>query len=248
MKTGKTVCLSVVSHNQDELVEKLLESVAAFCDHQQIYVIVTRNTKTKSRYCFDHFPFPVTIIQNKVPKGFGANHNQAFTRCTQDYFGVINPDIIVISDLFNDLVSFLSARDTGVAAPLLIDQNEIMQDNARRFPSPLRIISRICFRRRNQYDYPETTGIVYPDWVAGMAMLFPATVYREVGGFDDKYFMYCEDADICMRLRLHGYRVKLITHVRAVHNPARASHRSLRHLAWHISSLFRFFRKYPLLP
>lgn len=240
-----TVHLSVVSHEQDDLVNQLLESVARYCLPERLVVTVTRNTTTPSLFTFKRLPFSVTILQNSQPKGFGANHNQAFMTCRQEYFCVVNPDIILTSDMFDDLIPPLSVKNIGVTAPVLVDSDGRLQDSARLFPTPGRIISRVFGRRGVECDYPQSKGCISPDWVAGMFMVFPSHVYEKIGGFDERYFMYCEDADICMRLRTRGYKVLVNTRVSAVHNPRRSSHRSLMHLWWHLISLLRFFLRYP---
>jgi GT2 family glycosyltransferase len=79
-----------------------------------------------------------------------------------------------------------------------------------------------------------------PDWIAGMFMLFRSELFREVGGFDERYFLYYEDVDLCFRLRQHGYEVILVPDARAVHFAQRQSHRNLRYLLWHVRSLVRF--------
>jgi len=113
------------------------------------------------------------------------------------------------------------------------------------YPTPGRILSRILGGKAKGYEYLPDNGLVFPDWVAGMFMLFPAHIYQEMSGFDERYFMYCEDADICMRLSQRGYKTQLVFHAQAVHDARRASHRTMPHLRWHVSSLLRFFFKYP---
>ena len=80
------------------------------------------------------------------------------------------------------------------------------------------------------------------DWVAGMFMLFPADAYRLVNGFDERYFMYLEDVDICRRLNKNGLRVLYSDAVEIVHDGQFASRKNLRHFFWHVSSLLRFLR------
>jgi hypothetical protein len=79
-----------------------------------------------------------------------------------------------------------------------------------------------------------------PDWVAGMFMLFRNELFREIGGFDERYFLYYEDVDLCFRLRQHGYDVVLVPDARAAHFAQRQSHRNPRYLLWHVRSLVRF--------
>ena len=76
-----------------------------------------------------------------------------------------------------------------------------------------------------------------------MFMMFRADTFRMIGGFDEGYFLYYEDVDLCWRLRRQGYDVALLPMVRVIHAAQRASHRDLRHLGWHVSSMLRFFVK-----
>ncbi len=71
-------------------------------------------------------------------------------------------------------------------------------------------------------------------------MLFRSEVYSELAGFDERYFLYYEDVDLCRRLRRRGYDVRLLPSVSAVHDARRESRRSLRHLRWHLASMLRF--------
>ncbi len=90
-------------------------------------------------------------------------------------------------------------------------------------------------------DYEMSDATLSPDWVAGMFMLFRRNVYAEVGGFDERYFLYYEDVDLCRRLRRHRYDVRLLPEVSVVHDARRESRHSLRHLGWHLSSMLRYF-------
>ena len=73
-----------------------------------------------------------------------------------------------------------------------------------------------------------------------MFMVFRTGVFKELGGFDERYFLYYEDVDLCLRLRHAGYEVILLPQVSAIHDARRQSHRNLRYLVIHASSLLRF--------
>jgi N-acetylglucosaminyl-diphospho-decaprenol L-rhamnosyltransferase len=72
-------------------------------------------------------------------------------------------------------------------------------------------------------------------------MIFPRSIFEKLGGFDESYFLYYEDVDICGRLKLLGYRVALVPSFQVVHSAQRTSHRSFRYLLWHVSSMAHFF-------
>jgi GT2 family glycosyltransferase len=82
------------------------------------------------------------------------------------------------------------------------------------------------------------------DWVAGMFLFFPQAIFREIRGFDEHFFLYYEDVDICARIWLSGRRVMLHPGVSVIHDPRRTSRRNLRYMRWHLSSMLRYFAKY----
>lgn len=79
------------------------------------------------------------------------------------------------------------------------------------------------------------------DWVNAACLVLPSVVWRSLNGFDERYFMYCEDVDLCLRLRLRGLLL-VRAPIRVIHIGQRASARSWRHLSWHIRSLWRLWR------
>lgn len=72
-------------------------------------------------------------------------------------------------------------------------------------------------------------------------MLFPRHIFERLNGFDQSYFLYYEDVDLCARMRLLGYEVVLCPDAKVIHHAHRSSHRNFRFLLWHLSSMMRFF-------
>ena len=230
------ITVSVVSHRQNALVNQAVADLRRHCG-DGIRIIITENVP-------DSIPFrlygTIDIINNARPKGFGANHNAAFTRCTSPYFCILNPDIRISHDPFPRLVEALVRAGAAVAGPLVRDPSGRVEDSARRFPTP-GILLRKVFASRALPDYPTDHGVVEVDWLAGMSMLFRAQAYREVSGFDESYFLYYEDVDICRRIRAAGHRVVYQPASEVIHDARRASRRDPA-LAWqHARSAMRFF-------
>jgi GT2 family glycosyltransferase len=74
-------------------------------------------------------------------------------------------------------------------------------------------------------------------------MLFRRDIFETAGGFDEGYYLYYEDVDLCARIRLAGFEVAQVTGTSVIHAAQRASHSSFRYARWHIRSMFRFFCK-----
>lgn len=239
MSQKPSVSISVVSHLQGALLPDLLADIAAQSD-TTVEVIVTLNIPEVLQFDPGAYPFPVRIIKNDIRKGFGANHNSAFLQACGEHFCVINPDVRFSGNPLPQLMTALADRSIGVAAPLIVNPTGEIEDSARRFPTPFSILSKLVSGNRGA-DYPVGNALMYPDWIAGMFMLFRADVYRQCAGFDEDYFLYYEDVDLCWRLSRLGLKRALMPTVRVIHDARRTSHRNLRYLRWHLSSMLRFF-------
>lgn len=233
----RLLSLSIVSHQHGALVHELLRDVER-C-REKVEVLLTINVAESLPFQPDSFGFPVKLIVNPLPRGFGANHNAAFRQSSGGYFCVLNPDIRFDADPFPALRRALDNETIGVAAPVVLSPAGEIEDSARKYPTLLSV-ARKAFARSPTLDYAIGEEPFSPDWVAGMFMLFRRDVFARAGGFDERYFLYYEDVDLCRRLRGLGYHVQLVPAARAVHDARRHSHANFRHLAWHMASLLRY--------
>lgn len=232
--------ISVVSHGQMDLIAALLQDIQSQCTGLQLELILTLNLQEKLTFELSGFSFPIKLIQNLHPKGFGANHNQTFKNSVGLYFCVMNPDIRFSSNPFPELMKSLDQTRVGVVAPLVVGEAGLPEDSFRRFPTPWTIFKKMV----GYHTYPEyvmSDQEIEPDWVGGMFMLFHKNVFDFIQGFDERYFLYYEDVDLCARLQLSGYRVVFNPKSHVVHHAQRASHRSLTYMRWHLASMLRFF-------
>lgn len=225
------VCLSVVSHGQGALVSALLADLVVVRPPSLVRLIITCNIPERIELP-SSAPFAIEVVENPVRKGFGANHNAAFARCREAFFAVCNPDVRLVGDPFPVLLAALR-EGRWVAAPAVQDPSGNVEDSARELVTPLDVVQRRLGRRRANYDEPA--------WLAGMFLAFRAEAFKALGGFDEKFFMYCEDADICARAVLDGGGIAFCPQATVVHDARRASRRSFRPLQWHIASLLKFW-------
>jgi GT2 family glycosyltransferase len=139
------------------------------------------------------------------------------------------------------LLAALGDPTVGVVGPLVRSESGEIEPSFRRYPTPAYILRKALLGAPATPEYAIADAPISPDWIGGMFMLFRSETYREIGGFDERYFLYYEDVDICARLRHRGYDVRLIPAASVVHAARRDSHRRLRYLAWHIRSMLRFW-------
>lgn len=234
------ISISIVSHLQAHLLEPLLSDLDRLCKVYPVEVLLTLNLHEELPFDARNFSFPVHVHANRYPMGFSANHNHAFKRSSGQLFCVMNPDIRIHQEVFAALHGCLKDEAVAVAAPVVLGAGGLMEDSARRFPTPFKILCK-AFGGCRGSDYAVKNETVFPDWVAGMFMLFRREVFEKLSGFDERYFLYYEDVDLCARLKLQGYKVALCPAAKVVHHAHRSSHRDFKYLSWHLTSMLRFF-------
>lgn len=224
--------VSVVSHGHGALVQRLLEDLARCAAGTLARVVLTINRPEAAPLAPPAgWPFALQLRRNARPLGFGANHNRALAGAGERFVCVLNPDIALSAgDPFPELLRLAAQPGTGCAYPLQVDARGRLQDSERALPTPLALWRRRALRRA------ETRS----DWVNAACLVLAQPVWQALGGFDEAYHMYCEDVDLCLRLRLAGLALAR-ANVQITHSAARASARNARHLGWHLHSLWRLW-------
>jgi GT2 family glycosyltransferase len=234
--------VSIVSHGQAKLLFPLLKQLSIVARRLPMQVILTENLGSQYAVRFDELALQIDYVVNPGPKGFGANHNAAFAHAQAPFFCVMNPDVRLLDDPFEPLLRQLRAAP-GVAGPRVVNSVGGLQDSARRVPTVGRLLRRHLRNIRvADYNADHNQSV---DWVAGMCLVFDATVYRELGGFDERFFLYCEDVDICLRAHLAGWSVNWVVDAAVEHEARRDSWYKPCYLWWHLKSYARLLSSSP---
>ncbi len=239
---SRPVTVSIVSHGQGELVAALLHDLSRCTTVHQ--VLLTHNVPGPEIACPESLRARLVEIRNDRPMGFAANHNQAFRQCRTPLFAVVNPDIrLEAADPFPCLIEVVMEAGCGLAAPAVRNPAGAIEDSARHFPTPFGLLTKLLKLGDGRHVIVGESPVAV-DWTAGMFLLFRAEAFRDLGGFDEGFFLYYEDVDICVRLWQAGRRVLFHPGVSVIHAAQRASRRRPRYLAWHLSSMTRYFIKH----
>ncbi|MEW5894013.1 MAG: glycosyltransferase family 2 protein [Pseudomonadota bacterium] len=233
------VDVSIVSHGHGRMVGDLIANIQTFPEVGRI--LLTRNTPDSDGV--DEAENTL-IINNLKPKGFGANHNAAFSRADAPWFCVLNPDIKVPINPFPALLASLNRCGASLMAPSVVNSRGDPEDSVRHFPNIKQLASKLLGRQDGRYEFQPNQGITPVDWVAGMFMLFRAEDFKAIGGFDEKFFLYYEDVDICTRLWKAGRPVMACPQVQVVHDAQRASRKNWQFMKWHAAGMARYFWKH----
>lgn len=242
MSLASLITLSVVSHGHGPLLLRLLDDLDALHSLQGATVLVTLNSPDERIDLAHYQHLSIQTLRNPVPKGFGANHNAAFKRCTTPWFAILNPDLRIVGDIFSGLITSGNVSNAALLAPRVVDNVGVPEDSVRANLTPWSVIKRVAGLERLHTSVLEA-GF---RWYAGMFYLVRSTAYAAVGGFDESYFLYCEDFDLCARMHLDGMPIAFEPTFGVVHAAQRASHRSGRHLRMHLVSLLRVWLSPPV--
>lgn len=228
------IALSVVSHGHGAMVQHLLGSLAQQASEGAgvSRVVLTLNLPEPEPLApAGGWPFVLQLRHNSEPQGFSANHNAALADASEPLVCVINPDVDLSGgNPFPALLRAVQHQGVGLAYPMQVDEHGQLQDSERELPTPWSLLRRYAVKRR------ETRA----EWVNGAMWLLPTPVWQGIGGLNASYFMYCEDVELCLRLRLAGWTLARADAV-VGHAGQRASHRRAGHALWHIRSLLRLW-------
>lgn len=245
------IFFSVVSHGHESLIMRL-GFLAKLAQYESVAVIVKTNKACSDSnfkaYCCAN---DIICLDENYGLGFGANNNFVFGYCLEngmdvehDLFCVINPDVMI--DEFNTqrLLGYVKSKSfDAIAINLYRDISMSVYDNSiRTFPSAYDFVSSFLFKaNKTIIDKSVIIDPTVVDWAAGSFILFRSRVYADLSGFDEKYFMYCEDIDICYRLSRLNYFLTFVPWVIGVHLAEHANRSILSmHFYWHLKSICRY--------
>ena len=251
----------VVNFNSSALARRCLESAAADLGTADWRAIVVDNASADGGVAALGSLPRTTVLVNASNAGFGAAVNRAATASAAPLLWLLNPDCVVHPGAFAALADTLAAHpDCAIAAPQLLNADGGVQASARGNPTawtglfgrntlltklfPSAAMARRNLPARDLVDADVDSAPV--DWVMGAAMLVRREMFEAVGGFDPRYFLYWEDADLCRRLWARGWSTRYVPGARVTHDggasartssamAARAFHRSAyRYYATHV--------------
>jgi GT2 family glycosyltransferase len=223
----------VVNYNSGTELRLALASVASEAPSPWEAVVVDNASTDGSERVVVEFP-QARLLRNPANVGFARGVNQAIAATTADHILIMNPDCQLTAGSLPPLLALLSADPRcAIVAPRILDPDGSPQGNARGDPDMLTgVFGRTSWlrsalpglpvARRNVVDTAAEAALEV-DWVSGACMLARRDALEAVGGFDERYFMYWEDADVCRRLRGRGYSIRYVPSASAVHRVGQSS-------------------------
>ena len=249
MGEGVDLSVVIVNWNVKVLLEKCLRSL---CDvpgwrlmppgasvsqdsgrAMEIWVVDNASADGSVDMVREAFP-GVGLIANEENIGFTRGNNQGIAQCRGRVVMLLNPDTEVLGSALEVMIGYLDAHpDVGVAGPRMFTPDGSTQPSRRRFPTyGTAFVESTCLQQWfprhpllaryymwDRFDDQEQDV----DWLEGACLLARAEAVRQVGGLDERFFMYSEEMDWCLRIKREGWRIVYLPAARVVHHEARSS-------------------------
>lgn len=216
-----TLTIGIVNYNtKDDLKDCLNQILKSPPEVSYSIIVVDNNSTDESMEFLENLNKKrIRFILNNENKGFGSACNQIAKEIDTPYILFLNPDVKITKGAIDKLISFMENHpEVAIVTGKLLNPDGTIQLSCRRFPTILRVLSGRASLFRSIFpnnpisrDYMlcnlNYDKIQFPDWVRGAVMLIKTNLFKEIGGFDEQFFLYLEDTDLCLRLRKMGYEI-----------------------------------------
>ncbi len=240
------IYISVISHHQTDLIKHYYADFPVKVGKREVVLAICDNSGSQDLKVFCEAS-GYRYYHDGIVRGFGSNHNLMFkylSPCDEDIFIIANPDLKILPDQLEGMIAHFEKSDADLfTSTMYLDkEREILDFPDRYFPGILNFPISIATGKRLHYG--SRRRVTDPEWISGAFILFRPAAYRRLGGFDEGYFLYCEDIDLCYRAHRMGMKL-MMDPDHYVEHDSRMGSRSLfsRNLWWHISSTLRYLVK-----
>ena len=192
----------------------------------------------------------VTYVSTGKNLGFGGGHNYILEMLESKYHAIVNPDIILEEDAFSELISFMDDESIGMCVPRLVDEEGNLLGVYRReltvWDMFIRMFLKGAFKKRQAYhtmqdmDYTKVFDVPFAQ---GSFLLIRTELFKQLKGFDERFFLYMEDADLCKRLNQIS-RLCYCPHATVIHKWEKGSHKNGKLFKLHVQSMISYFCKW----
>jgi hypothetical protein len=252
------ISIIIVSYNSTAFIFSCLQSIKDCLARMAYEVVVVDNHSADNSRQFVGRQFPdILLMENSENRGFARAVNQAYEKTTGKYILILNPDVRLLPGSVDKAITFLEKNpDVGVLLPKLLNPDGSLQFSCRSFfnfpyllfrRTPLgKIFPNHRVIRKHfmmDWDHADPREV---DWGLGGCMFLRRAALSGGKVFDERFFLYMEDVDLCFQMKEKGWKVIYYPEAVMIHAHLRESAKSVFNRAkWeHVKSMIRFYRKY----
>ena len=249
IKNQIDISIIIVNYNVRYFLEQCLHSVFDACKNISTEVIVVDNNSHDSSCEMIEDKFPkVKLIANKENTGFSTANNQGVAIAKGEYVLILNPDTVVAEDTFEKILQFARATTNlgSIGVKLIDGTGNFLPESKRGIPTPKVSINKLLGSNTEKYyaNHILENGNGKIDILVGAFMFMKRTVYNEVKGFDEDYFMYGEDIDLSYKILKKGYSNYYFSGTKIIHYKGESTKKDLKYLNNFYGAMQIFYKKH----
>jgi GT2 family glycosyltransferase len=235
----------IINYKTPQLTIDCIRSILTLPNKEEKEIIVIDNDSNDNSTDIlrDAFIDRVTIIENNENKGFSFANNQGAKIATGNFLLFLNSDTIINEDIFSSATElFQNNKDIAVISPRLKLENGNKQPFAYGlFPTLWRLITK---KTKKETKIKEDEKTLEVDWVSACALFIKKDVFQEINGFDENFFLYFEDVDLCKRVKVKGYKVIIDNSTSIIHLGGRSIKLHQTRKKYYYESQDYYFKKH----
>ncbi len=256
----KDLSITIVSYHDEEDVKKAVDSIEAHTPKsisKQIYIVdnaeASDSKENAGMSAFKELTQKyedVIYLSTGENLGFGCGHNYVLEQLDSKYHAIVNPDIIFEEDVFSKLLAFMEDEKIGMCVPRLVDEEGTLLAVYRRdltvWDMFIRMFLKGAFKKRQAYHTMQDADYTKPfhvPFAQGSFLVIRTDLFKQLRGFDERFFLYMEDADLCKRVN----QVSCLCYcpdATVIHKWKKGSHKSGKLFKLHVKSMFSYFCKW----
>lgn len=205
------VSIIIINYQTPKLTSACLKSILSFPHNEREIIVVDNNSSDNSleiisqEFSQEIEEEKIKIIPSSVNLGFGGGNNLGAKEAKGEFLLFLNSDTLIKEDIFKSALDiFQQDEKIGLISPLLMTEEGLEQKDAY---GPWPNLKNLIFKRANNY----------PDWLSGCTLFIRKSLFEELKGFDENFFLYFEDVDLCFRASKLGYKVKVDRNSKVIH-------------------------------
>ena len=246
------ISVVIVSYQVRYFLEQCILSVLAASKGLEVEIIVVDNNSADDTCEMLLTKYPkVQLIENKENVGFSVANNQGVAIAKGVYVLILNPDTVLAEDTLSQILHFAKSKSNfgALGVKLINDAGNFMPESKRGIPTPQVSFNKlfgISSKRTGKYYathiHENETGVV--EVLSGAFVFLKRTVYNEVGGFDEAFFMYGEDIDLSCKILHKGYQNYYYHNTQVIHYKGESTKRDLKYLKIFYQAMKIFYKKH----
>lgn len=254
-----TLSICIVAYNNYDDIKNAIYTIEKYTKISKRIYIIDNGSLVSPRENINTFKEyinkfnDIEYIDCKKNIGFGAGHNKVLSIIDSKYHAIVNPDILLKDDAFSSIIEYMDKNgDIGMVIPKITDEDGKIQLVYRKeltvFDMFIRMFCKNFFLKRQSnhtLQYENYNAPFHVPFGQGSFLVIRSELFKSLKGFDDGYFMYLEDADLCKRVNQKS-KLMYFPDASVIHKWEKGSHKNKTLFKYHISSMIYYFKKWGL--